>query len=74
MYSASKKAIVLQYPLRLAVSCVQPVTQQYNIGRVPCNQSSHYEIYGQFQLSKGSHHVLQPNQYISLLAKMKGHW
>jgi len=37
-----------------------------------CSQSSHYEKYKQFLLCKGSHHVLPPNWYLSLWAKMSG--
>jgi len=37
-----------------------------------CNQGSYYEKYRQFPLHTGSHHVLPPNQHLSLSAKMNG--
>jgi len=46
-------------------SCVQPEKQLYN-------QSSQYERYGQFSVTKGSHHVQLLNQYFLLSAKMNG--
>jgi len=31
-----------------------------------CNQDSYFEIYGQFLLRKGSHHVQPPNQHFTV--------
>ena len=51
-------------------------TQYKSIEKYLCNQSSHYEKYGQFSLYTGSHHVQPPNWHFSLSAeinKTQGH-
>ena len=58
----------VKHPLYFFVNCFQLVTQQYK----PRPSGSHYEIYGQFQLHKGSQHVQSPNRHFSLSAKMNG--
>ena len=61
----------MKYPLHFTSSYFQPVTQQYEselFEKHLCNLWKMWTI----SVSKGSHHVLAPNQHLSLSAKMNG--
>jgi len=66
--------VIVKSPLCFIFRYVQPATQQYKSRTIHnyCNQSSHYEKYGQSPLHKGNHHILTPNRDFLLSVKMDG--